>query len=354
MKKRILKKKLNLGTAPGTLIQRSEGELPAVRITRFDYNEDRFEERKLNTIDEAFPQTDRSVITWINIDGVHDTQILHRIGSLYNVHPLILEDIQNTGQRPKMDRFDEYLFVCLKMLWYDDRAQDTVSEQVSILLGASFVISFQEREGDVFEPIRQRLRENKGKIRRSGTDYLAYCLIDSIIDNYYIILERIEEQIEPLEDTIVTAPRADTARNLHELKRKLLLIRRAVWPLREVITAIEKEESPLIHRSTRLYLRDIYEHTVQVIDTIETFRDLVSGLHDIYLSTVSNNMNAIMKVLTIIATIFIPLTFIAGIYGMNFQFMPELSWRWGYPLVVGIMFIVALGMVFYFKRRKWF
>ncbi len=353
MKRRILKKKMTLGTAPGTLVELQTGELPAVGITRFIYNEDHLEEKELVSTEEAAPQAERSSKTWINVDGVHNVEILHRIGELYNIHPLILEDIQNTGQRPKLDRLDDFLFVCLKMLRYDSENHDVNSEQVSILCGANFVITFQERRGDVFDPVRQRLSENKGRIRRSGTDYLAYSLIDSIVDNYFVILENIEEQIEPLEDRIISAVAPDTPKNLQDLKRKMLLIRRAVGPLREVITGLDKDETRLIHMSTRPYLRDLYEHTIQVIDTVETFRDLVSGLHDIYLSTVSNNMNSVMKVLTIIATIFIPLTFIAGIYGMNFQHMPELAWRWGYPLVVGIMLIVAIGLLIYFKRKKW-
>jgi magnesium transporter len=353
MKRRILKKRMNLGTVPGTLVELQAGEMPVVRITRFVYNEDHLEEKELESIAEAIPHDESGLVTWINVDGVHDVNVLHRIGELFNIHPLTLEDIQHTGQRPKLDRFDHFLFVCLRMLRYDTESHDISSEQVSILFGVNFVITFQERRGDVFDPIRQRLREKKGRIRRSGADYLTYSLVDSIVDNYFVVLEKIEEQIEPLEDKIVSSPDSGTPRLLHELKRKMLLIRKAVWPLREVITGLDKEESSFIHDSTRPYLRDLYEHTIQVIDTAETFRDLISGLHDIYLSTVSNNMNSVMKVLTIIATIFIPMTFIAGIYGMNFQRMPELAWRWGYPTVLGVMLIIAIGMLFYFKRKKW-
>jgi magnesium transporter len=353
MKRRFLKKKINLGRAPGTLIDLQTGDLPAPSFTHFAYNEDHIEENNRVSAEDVRPDAQKNLVAWINVDGVHDVEILNRIGGLFNIHPLILEDIQNTGQRPKLDRSDDLMFVCLKMLRFDGQINDINTEQVSIIFGANFVITFQERQGDVFDPIRQRLRENKGRIRRSGADYLAYSLIDSIVDNYFAVLENIEEQIDSLEDRIMISSDAETAKKLHELKRKMLLIRRATWPLREVISALEKEESSLIHKATRPYLRDVYEHTIQVIDAVETFRDLISGLHDIYLSTVSNNMNSIMKVLTIIATIFIPLTFIAGVYGMNFRHMPELAWWWGYPAVIGVMVIVAVAMMFYFKKKQW-
>ncbi len=353
MKKRILKKITDLGRAPGTLVDLQTDEMPALRITRFAYSEDHIEEKQNVSPEDVAPDAQKHLVTWINVDAVHNVEILNRIGGLFNIHPLILEDIQNTQQRPKLDRSDDLMFISLKMLRFNDQIGDVDTEQVSIIFGASFVITFQEKQGDVFDPVRQRLRENKGRVRRSGADYLAYSLIDSIVDNYFIVLENTEAQIDSIEDQIMVSPIARIPQKLHELKRKTLLIRRAVWPLREAISALEKEESSLIHKSTKPYLRDVYEHTIQVIDAVETFRDLVSGLYDIYLSTVSHNMNAIMKVLTIIATIFIPLTFVAGVYGMNFRYMPELAWRWGYPAVVGIMLVVAVAMIIYFKKKKW-
>ena len=353
MKRRILKKKINLGRAPGTLVDLQTSEMPAPRITRFAYNGDNIEEKGDVSPEDVAPDAQKNLVTWINVDGVHNVEILNRIGGLFNIHPLILEDIQNTGQRPRLDRTDDLVFVCLKMLRFDSEIGDVNTEQVSIIFGTHFVITFQERQGDVFDPLRQRLRDNKGRVRRCDADYLAYSLIDSIVDNYFIVLENTEEQIDSLEDRIMISSEVDIPKKLHELKRKMLLIRRAVWPLREAISALEKDESSLIHKSTKPYLRDVYEHTIQVIDTVETFRDLVSGLYDIYLSAVSHNMNAIMKVLTIIATIFIPLTFIAGVYGMNFRYMPELAWRWGYPAVLGIMLAVAVAMLIYFKKKKW-
>jgi magnesium transporter len=225
---------------------------------------------------------------------------------------------------------------------------------VSIILGRDFVISFQEVQGDVFEPIRDRLRSGKGRIREAGADYLTYTLIDSVVDNYFTILERLEDRIDELETSILTASGSKAISDIHSLKRQLIFLRRAVWPLREVISDLEKEEGRLIRNETKPYLRNVYEHAVQVIETSSAIRDVTSGLQDIYLSTVSNSMNAVMKVLTTIATIFIPLTFIAGIYGMNFRLMPELGWRWGYPAVIGVMLVVAIGMVIYFKRKKWF
>ena len=239
------------------------------------------------------------------------------------------------------------------MISYEEKIKDILSEQVGIIIGRDVVISFQEKPGDVFDPIRARIRENKGRIRRCGADYLAYALVDAIVDNYFLALESLEDRIDDLEEQIMTAPGTDTPKIVHLLKRKILSLRKAVWPLREIISGLEKDETGVIVKSTRIYLRDVYEHTIQVIDTVETLRDISSGLLDIYLSHVSNSMNSVMKVLTIIATIFIPLTFIAGIYGMNFQKMPELAWRWGYPAVLGVMALVAAVMIVYFKRKKW-
>jgi magnesium transporter len=239
------------------------------------------------------------------------------------------------------------------MLYYDEEADIVVAEQVSLLLGPNFVLSFQERPGDVFEPIRDRIRNDKGRVRAMGADYLCYALLDSIVDNYFIILEKFGEKIEGMEEELVQNPDPNTLQTIHSLKRELIFMRKSVWPLREVVNALDRGESTLIRKTTGIYLRDVYDHTIQVIDTVETFRDMVSGMLDIYLSSVSNRMNEVMKVLTIIATIFIPLTFIAGIYGMNFSFMPELGWRFGYFGALGVMALIFVAMVIYFKRRAW-
>ena len=324
-----------------------------VRITIIDYDEAQFQEKEAKSVEECFPFNDKSTVTWINIDGLHQVDIVEKIGRHFNLHPLVLEDIVNTGQRPKMEDFVDHIFVVLKMLYYDEKQKEAGAEQVSFVLGSNYVISFQETEGDVFDPIRERIRMERGRIRKMGADYLAYALIDAIVDNYFIILEHIGEKIEDIEDTLVMNPEPETLQAIHNLKREMIFLRKSVWPLREVISRLERWESPLIDKSTDIYLRDVYDHTIQVIDAIETFRDMLSGMLDIYLSSVSNRMNEVMKVLTIIATIFIPLTLIAGIYGMNFRYMPELEHPWGYPVVFLTMSIIGILMVIYFRRKKW-
>lgn len=351
---KLMKRKYRkLGLPPGTLVHIGEKKTETVKITIIDYTEKEFQEKEVTTIEEAFPFRDTSTVTWINIDGVHNTEMIEKIGKHFALHPLLLEDIAHTEQRPKMEDFKEYIFVVLKMLYYDENGAEIIVEQVSLILGKNFVISFQEREGDVFNPIRERIRGAKGRIRKMEADYLAYALIDAIVDHYFLILEKVAERIENLENELVSRPTSETLRAIHNLKREMIFLRRSVWPLREVISGLGRRESVLIKKSTELYLRDVYDHTIQVIDTVESFRDMVSGMLDTYLSSISNKMNEVMKVLTIIATIFIPLTFIAGIYGMNFQFMPELGWRWGYFTILCVMALVVIGMVIYFKKKNW-
>jgi len=311
------------------------------------------EEKEAKEVEECFPFKDKPTITWINIDGIQRIDVIEKIGKHFNLHPLALEDIVNTGQRPKMEDFVDYIFVVLKMLYYDEKERETKAEQLSLVLGPNWVISFQENEGDVFDPIRERIRADKGRIRKMGADYLVYALIDAVVDNYFIILEKIGEKIEEIEDELVANPAPETLQAIHNLKRQMIFLRKSVWPLREVISRLERWESQLINKSTDIYLRDVYDHTIQVIDAIETFRDMLSGMLDIYLSSVSNRMNEVMKVLTIIATIFIPLTLVAGLYGMNFRYMPELEWPWGYPLVLFFMFAIGVLMLIYFRKKKW-
>lgn len=350
----IKKRSRKAGLPPGSLIHIGDKKKEEVKITVIDYDEGNFQEKVISEIQECFTFKDKPTVTWINVDGVHKVEIPEKIGECYAFHPLIIEDILNTDQRPKMEDFGDYIYVVLKMLNLDSRTNSIISEQISLILGPNFVISFQEgREGDVFNPVRERLRAGKGKIRKMGADYLAYSLIDSIVDNYFIILEKLGEKIESLEERLVTNPTGNVLREIHNLKREMLFLRKSVWPLREVISTMAKGESSLIHPSTGIYLRDIYDHTIHVVDTIETFRDMVSGMLDIYLSSISNRMNAVMKVLTIIATIFMPLTFLAGVYGMNFKNMPELEWKFGYPMIVLVMLIVAVIMLYFFRKKKW-
>ena len=341
------------GLPPGTPVYVGERKDEKVRISVMDYDELKYQEKEVKDVEECFQFKDTSTVTWINIDGIHQVDIIEKIGRNFDLHPLIQEDIVNTEQRPKIEDFGNYIYIVLKMVYHDENDGDIKIEQVSLILGENFVISFQEKEGDIFNHVRERIRNGKGRIRNMKADYLAYSLLDAVVDNYFFILEKSGEKIEELEDKVVLQPKPETLQEIHKLKRGMIFLRRSVWPLREVISNLERGESALIQESTRIYLRDVYDHTIQVIDSVETFRDMLSGMHDTYLSSISNRMNEIMKVLTIIATIFIPLTFVAGIYGMNFKFMPELDWRWGYFAVWSIMVAVAVLMIFYFKKKKW-
>jgi len=353
MPRLIRKRSKKFGLPPGTPVFIGEKKIEKVKITIVDYDEDHLEEKEAKTIEECFPFKEKPTVTWINIDGLHEIEIIDKLGKYFDLHPLIIEDIVNTGQRPKMEDLENYIFFVLKMLYYDEKKDDITTEQVSLILGSNFVISFQERLGDVFDPVRERIRKSRGRIRKVGSDYLVYALIDAIVDHYFIVLEKLGEKIEYLEEELVTDPRPETLQAIHNLKRDNIFLRKSVWPLREVISGLERGESPLIEKSTEIYLRDVYDHTIQVIDTLETYRDMVSGMLDTYLSSVSNKMNEVMKVLTVIATIFIPLTFIAGVYGMNFEYMPELGWHWGYVMVWIIVLTITALMAFYFKTKKW-
>jgi magnesium transporter len=349
----IKKRSKKAGLPPGTLVHIGEKKAEEIKITIVDYDETQFQEKFSKTFDECFIFRDKSTVRWINVDGIHHVETLEKLGDCFGIHPLTLEDILNTDQRPKIEDFGDYLYIVLNMFSHNDKNSEILKEQISLILGPNFVLSFQEKEGDVFNPIRERIRSGKGRTRKMGADYLVYALLDSIVDSYFIILEKIGEQIEFLEEKLVINPAPETLNIIHKLKRKMLFFRKSVWPLREVISVLERGESPLTKASTRIYFRDVYDHIIQIIDTIETLREMLSGMLDIYLTGISNRLNAVMKVLTIIATIFMPLTFIAGVYGMNFKFMPELEWRWGYPVIVLTMFAISISMLVYFKRKKW-
>jgi len=350
----IKKRSVKTGLPPGALVHVGAGTAGASRLRILDYDERGVREKKEALVDECVPFRDTDSVTWIDIEGLHDVGLLERLGSGYGLHPLILEDILNTDQRAKSDDMDSYIYVVLKMLDFNPDSLEIVSEQVSIVFGRNFVISIQEgREGDLFEPLRERIRNGKGRIRKLGPDYLAYSLLDTIIDHYFIILEKFAERIETLEENLVSDPQPETLHQIHRMKREMIFLRKSAWPLRELIYNLEKSDSDLIQTSTKIFLRDIYDHAVHIIDSIETYREMLSSMLDIYLSSVSNRLNQVMKVLTIIATIFMPLTFLAGVYGMNFKYMPEIGWRWGYPLVMLIMFGVGAVMVYFFKKKKW-
>ncbi|MBI5374963.1 MAG: magnesium/cobalt transporter CorA [Candidatus Schekmanbacteria bacterium] len=354
MIKTNIKRSIKSGLPPGTLVHIGEKKTGAIKIKIIDYNETGVDEREITNIDDCLSCKDSSTVSWIDIEGVHDLHLIEKMGEHFGLHPLTLEDVVNTVQRPKAEFFDNYIYIVLNMLYPGKEDSEIKSEQVSIICGSNFIISFQEGiDGDVFDPLRERIRTGKGRIRKRGADYLAYSMIDAIIDNYFIVLENLEGAIEDTEEKLVSNPTTETLRTLHTLKREIIFLRKSVWPLREVISGLEREESPLIQESTELYLRDVYDHVIQIIDTIETYRDILAGMLDIYLSSISNRMNEVMKVLTIIATIFIPLTFIAGVYGMNFKYMPELEWEWGYPAIWGVMIVIGVFMLFCFRKKKW-
>ncbi|MFN3466186.1 MAG: magnesium/cobalt transporter CorA [Candidatus Brocadiales bacterium] len=353
MPKRIKKRSKKVGLEPGTLIHIGEKKTEKVRIRIIDYDETHFHEKEAETLEECFPFKDKPTVAWIDIAGIHQTEVIEKIGSHFGLHSLTTEDILNTDQRPKMEDFGSYLYIVLKILFYDEKKGEVASEQISIILGQTFVLSFQEMGTNIFNPLIERIRGSKGHIKKLGADYLAYSLLDSIVDNYFIILEKLGEDIELLEEKLITHPTREMLQTLHNLKREMIFLRKAVWPLREVISGLERGESALVKDTTRIYLRDVYDHTVQVIDSIETSRDMLSGMLDIYLSSISNKLNEVMKVLTVIATIFMPLTFIAGVYGMNFKYIPELEWKWGYFTIWAVMAVIAGTMLIYFRKKKW-
>jgi len=342
-----------VGLAPGTLVHIGDKKTEQVRLSLIEYGATHFQEKSIETVEESFPSKDEPSVTWVNITGLHDLDVIEKVGKHFNLHPLILEDIVNTGQRPKMEDYEGYLFAVLKMLRYDQEEDQVNAEQVGLVVGPNYLLSFQESPEDVFDPVRERLRKGKGRSRKAGSDYLAYALVDALVDEYFLILEIFGEKIESMEEELVANATRQTLQRIHDMKREMIFFRKQVWPLRELIGALSKGESPLVHESTSIYLRDVHDHTIQIIDTIESFRDMLSGMIDMYLSTISNKMNEIMKVLTIIATIFIPLTFVAGVYGMNFRYMPELEWRWGYFMVWGVMLVIAVLLLSFFKKKKW-
>ncbi len=342
-----------VGLPPGTLIHVGEQKIETPIIGLVDYFQDHYDMRTDITIEEATSYRDSESVSWINLSGIHDISIIELFGQRFGIHVLALEDILNTQHRPKVEEMEGFSLIILKMLFFDEETQSIDTEQISLILGPHFVLTFQEREGDIFDAVRSRIKRSNGRIRQRGPDYLAYALIDSIVDSYFNILERVGDNLAQLEEDLLGNPDKSTLARIHHYKRQLMLLRKSVWPLREVISELYKEESPLIKEDTQVFLRDLYDHTIQVLDTVEIFRDTVSGLQDLYMSAVGNRMNEIMKVLTIMASIFIPLTFVAGIYGMNFEYIPELKWRWGYFAVWGFMLACVAGMLVYFKRKRW-
>jgi magnesium transporter len=349
-----MKKRSNkTGLPPGSLVYVGDKISKGTRIRVIDYDAENYEQKELYDYREIVKYKDTNTVTWINFDGVHNPELIEKVGREFSLHPLVMEDILNTDQRSKIDDYDDYIFFVTRMFYNIKGIDEVRSEQISVVIGPNFVLSFQESEGDIFDVLRERLRLNKGKMRRQGPDYLGYCLLDMIVDNYFSIIERLGEEMESLEEELVGEPGPDTLQKIYGIKQRMISLRKSVWPLRDAVSRFNKLENPIVSDTTRIYMRDIYDHTVQVIDAIETYRDTTASMIDVYLSSISFKMNEIMKVLTIISTIFIPLTFITGVYGTNFHFLPELGWKYGYFAMLGIMLAVGITMLIYFKRKKW-
>jgi magnesium transporter len=338
-----------VGAKPGTLMINSHAQRPKIRVIK--YKPDHLEEHDVAVVAELKDLLEESTVCWIDVQGLGDENVLREFADLFAIHSLALEDVVNVPQRPKIERFEKHTLCITRMALLRDEGIEP--EQVSLFVGPNYVLTFQERSGDVFDPIRNRIRQGGPMLRSSGPSYLAYALLDAVIDGYYPILETLGEKLEALEDEIVANPQPAVLHEIHQTKRDLLAVRRAIWPQREAVNALIRDENPLITETVRVYLRDCYDHCVQIMDGVETYRELAAGLMDVYLSSVGNRQNEIMKVLTIMASIFIPLTFMAGLYGMNFENMPELHTPWAYPFLLAAMAMVAAGMIVYFRRRGW-
>ncbi len=353
-KRTFLKKRsVKAGLPPGSLVHIGDTPADEVAITLFSYSPTTFREEHYRQVDECLPHIAHEGITWVNVEGVHDVEVIRRLGECHKFHPLVLEDIVNTVQRPKIEDYGDYLFIVLRMLRPADN-NGFASEQLSIILGADYLFTFQEGlKGDVFDTLRDRIRNAKGKIRGMGADYLAYALIDAVVDGYFSVLEELGERIVNVEEDLALTPDRATLQVINGMKKEIIFLRKAVWPLREAISFLERGDSALLSDATKLYFRDVYDHTVQVIDTVETYRDLLSGMLDLYLSSISNRTNEVMKFLTVIGTIFMPLTFLVGVYGMNFKHMPELEWPYGYYALWALMLAMSLAMVALFRRKRW-
>ncbi len=350
MMRRAVKKP---GLSPGTLVHTGVQKVERVRISYMDFDAERWSEGEVDSIDACFPFKSSPSVTWVNVDGLHDVDLVRRVGEHFGWHPLLQEDIVGTGQRAKVEEYEDYLFVVLPMLSWDAERHQVEQEQLSLVLGEGYVFTFQERVGDDFDPIRERIRTAKGRIRHRGADYLAYALLDVLVDRCFQVLEAIGDRAERLEERVLANHDQDTMIDLHALKRELIGVRKAVWPMRDVMARMVRDEEDMFTPETEVFLRDVHDHAVQVVETVELLRDVVSGAVDLHLSMMTARTNEVMKVLTMMATIFIPLTFVVGIYGMNFDYMPELRIWWAYPSLLLAMAALAGGMVFYFRKKRW-
>jgi len=364
--------KKHVGLPPGAVVFTGRDRTGPIHIDVMNYAEEHLTEESDVSLETAFAHRDRPGPSWINVSGVHDASVVQKFGEYFGLHPLVQEDIAHIGQRPKLEAYDDYVFIVLKMLTLPNglptktantqRPEDGTdagvearlqAEQISLVVGDEWLISFQEEAGDMFGPIRDRLRGGRGRIRKRGADYLAYALVDVIIDHYFVVLEHLGNRIEALEDEVLEEATPETQEKINLVRRNLVSMRRMTWPVREILSQMDRVDSRIWDEETRPFVRDAYDHTVQVLDLVESLRDVVGGLTDLYMTSLSNRMNEIMKVLTIIGTIFIPLTFVAGIYGMNFEYMPELGVWWMYPAVWGVMITTAIVLLIFFRRKDW-
>lgn len=338
---------------PGSLVHIGDVADAESKMSVIDYSKEAIEEQAIQSVDEILPYIGKNTITWLHVEGLKDVKLIESIGGVLNIHPLVLEDILNTHQRPKFEEFDDYLYIVLKKLVLEDNRFSVSYEQISILVLDNFVVTFKEKADDIFVPIRQRLNNSRGRLRNMGSDYLTYAILDSIIDQVFVLLDSLDELTESTEEELLTNPSSDTLVNIQRMKRELIHIRKSISPLRELLAAILRCDSILIQEKTDIYFRDVYDHVLRITESIESYRDMLSGLLDIYMSSVGNRMNEVMKVLTVFASIFIPLTFIAGIYGMNFEYMPELKWKWAYPTLWISFVTIPVVLLIYFKKKKW-
>lgn len=343
-----------LGLPPGSLVHVGDVLEATSRMTVIDYSKENVEEQQIQSVDDILKYKDSDTVTWVIIEGLTNVDIVERIGTIFGIHQLVLEDILNTHQRPKFEEYDGYLYIVLKSLVSEDEEFRVTYEQISLLVLNNFVFAFKEKKDDVFRPVQQRIRTSKGRLRQQGADYLAYAILDTIVDQNFILIDSLDEAVTSLEDSLLASePTQDALNTIQRLKREIIGIRRHVSPVRELLAGMLRSESELIDEKTHIYLRDVSDHAVRIIESIESYRDILSGLLDIYISSVSNKMNEVMKVLTVFASIFIPLTFLAGIYGMNFEYMPELKWKWAYPALWTAFITIPVVLLIYFKRKKW-
>ncbi len=351
---RFLKKReASKGLAPGSLVFVGDKKVENIRIRVIDYDKDALNEEELKDISKSAKFENTDTVTWINVDGLHDLELMKEIGKIFSIHPLLLEDILNTGQRPKIEEFDNCLFMVLKMLRYDREKQMILAEQLSMVVGKTYLLTFQEKPGDVFEPVRDRIRKQKGRIRITGVDYLSYALLDIIVDNYIHIIEMLGEQIEELEEDVISHPDSILMEKINNFKREMVFLRKSIRPVKEAVVKLSKLDSEFIDDRTIPFLKDLEDHIIQAVESIDTYGDMLSDQLDIYNTGVNNRINDIMRVLTIFAAIFIPLTFIAGIYGTNFEYLPELHFKYSYYIFWGVMITLAVSMIIFFRKKGW-